>query len=260
MSNQSIKFFFFIVAVLIIGFFFSSELIPIKNFFYKIIAPPAKSINGAVGNVGSFFSDLGSIKNLVKENNRLNQENLELKAQISDLKELEHENSILRQELGFSQGQKNFQLIPADVIGQSPTGFLQTIKIDHGSNDGIKVGQAVISNGFLVGIVEDLGPNYSDISLINNNRSIVPVVLQQSRGTGLLTGGLAGLTVTDIPLDINIIKNEVVVTSGLGNEINSGIPVGYIEKTISSASDIFQKATITSPINFSKLEFVFIVK
>jgi rod shape-determining protein MreC len=100
----------------------------------------------------------------------------------------------------------------------------------------------------------------SEVTLITDYNSLVPVILQDSRGTGLIRGGLGGLVVEDVPLNIAIKPNENLVTSGLGGQIPGGIAVGKAQEVISKSGEIFQKVTIVSPIDFSKLEVLFVVK
>lgn len=260
MSDKNIKFIFFIIALLILGFFFSSELVPIKNFFYQLTNPLSRVITDSSGKVKKFFADIRSIGDLTKENVQLEQENQQLKSKLAQLKEVEHENEILKTELGFSQEQKEYQLIPSEIIARSPTSFLQTLKIDKGSNDGVEKDKAVLSGGFLIGSIQEVGADYSEVFLITNAHSLIAAVLQESRGTGLLRGGLKGLTIEDVPLDTEIKAEELVVTSGLGGDLPAGLPIGTIDKIISSESEIFQRASVKSPVEFAKLEIVFVIK
>ena len=219
-----------------------------------------KAINQSSNSLGSFFSNLGKIKSLLSENNQLVEENNQLKAQVAQMAEIKHENEILKRELGFVQSQSGYELIPAKVVFHSPSSFLQYIKIDKGTKDGVKTGQAVLSNGHLLGVVKEVSNDFAEVNLVTNANSLIPVVLQNSRGTGLLAGGLKGLMAEDIPLDIKIEKNENVVTSGLGGDLPSGIIIGTVQETISGESEIFQRISVKSPIEFGKLEFVFVVK
>ena len=203
---------------------------------------------------------MSHIKDLTKENQNLIKENLELQSQLSLLKEAQHENEILKKEIGFYNTRKDMNILPANIIGRSISGYLRTVTIDRGSKDQIKSGQAIISDGFLVGTVKDVYENSSEITLITDYNSLVPVILQDSRGTGLLRGGLLGLVIEDIPLNIPIKSDEQIVTSGLGGDIPFGIMVGKVNQTISKKGEIFQKVTLNSPIQIYYLEFVFVAR
>jgi len=260
MNSKYIKFIFFIIALLILGFFFSSELRPIKDFFSQVFSPIGKRILTTSNSMGGFFSNLSQISNLASQNSSLEKENNEIKAELVLLKEVQHENEVLKKEIGFTATQKERELIPCKVISASPSSFFQTIRIDKGTKDGVTNGKAVLSGGFLIGTIQEAADNSSQVFLITNSQSLVAVILQESRGSGLLKGGLKGLTVENIPLDTPIKKGEIVITSGLGDGLLSGIAIGTVQDIISSQSEIFQRVNVESPIELGKIEIVFVIK
>lgn len=246
----------------VLGFFLypTGALDPAKDATHILASPFAKIGNVVVGHVSQFFRGILQLGSFAKENQLLIKENLDLQSQITVLKEVQHENEILKSELGLSRTiASNYKISPASIIGRASTGYLKTVVIDRGSKDGVKTGQAVISQGYLVGTIKNVYDNSSEVNLITDYNSIVPVLLQDSRGTGLLRGGLSGLTVEEIPLNVSIRKGEQVVTSGLGGDIPPGISVGKVVEVVSKEGEIFQKVTVASPIQIYFLEFVFIV-
>lgn len=257
-----------IVILAIIGFLIwpTGALKPIKNGFFLTIKPFSIAGNFTVDRVSLFLKNFTHLGQLAKENQQLIKENLALQSQLSLLKEAQHENEILKKEIGFYNASNsltshgNLELLPANIIGRSTTGYLKTIIIDRGTKDQVKAGQAIVSQGYLVGTVKEAMENTSEVTLVTDYDSLVPVILEDSRGTGLLRGGLSGLTVEDIPLNVGIKPGEQVITSGLGGEIPFGIMVGKIGQVVSKKSEIFQKATLDSPIQIFYLEFVFVVR
>lgn len=256
-----------IVILAIIGFLIwpTGALKPIKNGFFVAIKPFSIAGNFTVDRISLFFKNFTHLGQLAKENQQLIKENLALQSQLSVLKEAQHENEILKKEIGFYNennlvNQGNLELLPANIIGRTTTGYLKSIVIDRGTKDQVKTGQAIVSQGYLVGTVTEAMENTSEVRLITDYDSLVPVILEDSRGTGLLRGGLAGLTVEDIPLNVNIKPGEQVITSGLGGEMPFGIMVGKVGEVVSKKSEIFQKVTLDSPIQIFYLEFVFVVR
>lgn len=247
-----------IVAALLVLIIYPLGVLPIKNAVSKIVYPLSNGLTGISDTLTNFFDKIKNIKNLSTANQSLQDENTSLKAQLDVLNELKHENNILREELGFVKSQSGSKLIPVQIVGRSSSGFLQTLKLNKGSVDGIKKDKPVISHGYLIGTISQVGENFSEVFLITNSNSLIPVVLQQGRGTGLLRGGLGGLIVDEIPLDSSIVVGEEVLTSGLGGDLPSAIPIGKVEKIISQESEIFQTVSIFAPINFNKLEVIFI--
>jgi rod shape-determining protein MreC len=230
-----------------------------KDFFWRVASPIGSVLKVSFGGVPKSFSSLIHAKRVFDQNRSLVIENLDLQSELVKLKEVSYENEILKKELNFSKTQNSSSLIPVAIIGRT-SGYLKSMTIDRGEKDGLTIGQAVVSQGFLVGIIAKTSSDNSEVTLVTGYNSLVPVVLQVSRGTGLLRGGLEGLIVEDIPLNITVKEQENVVTSGLGGQIPQGLAIGKVQQVISRPGEIFQKVSIVSPIDFSRLEVLFVVK
>lgn len=248
-----------VLALVIFGGWIKKPLENIVNFF---VIPPAKAANGFSAKTFNLFDVIRSIRTLRAENEKLKNKNMALESEIAGLKEVRYENEILKKELAFSQNeaQEKKSLLPAEIVSRSPNSFLEFLIINRGSDDGVEENQAVISQGYLIGKAVDVTAKTAKVFLINNPTSLIPVVLQESRGTGLLRGGLDGLRVEEVTLDTQVKIGENVITSDLGGELPDGLIIGTVEKIISKSSEIFQKISIISPVEFSRLEMVFVVK
>lgn len=256
---QSKRLFIIFVAILIVGALLS-PLKPVKNFFYTISTPVTSSLNSLFGAIGGFFSDIGSIHTLSQENEKLTEEKNLLEAQVVELKEYKHENEILKKELDFVDNKGDRELIGAKIISKNISPYLQNILIDKGKKDGIVKGQILMSQGYLVGIVSEIFDDYSQADLITSSQTLIPVILQDTRASGLLKSQLDGLYIDDITIDQPIVKDEPVLTSNLSENIPEDVPIGSVEEITKKESQIFQNIKVKSPIEFSKLEFVFVVK
>lgn len=195
----------------------------------------------------------------------LAKENGQLRAQVTDLQsklqadaELEHENTILRQELKLDAGRPD--LVAAQVINRTGAAIPDELTINRGRDDGITPGMPFLASGYLVGQAKDVTPHTATITVVTASSSLVPIVLQTSRATGLLKGGPSGLYVDEVPKNVSIAVGEGVVTSPLGNAISAGLPVGSVSAVDNTASHIFQTVRVSSPIDFSRLEVVFGLK
>lgn len=256
------RFFIVIFIIIVIGLTldFLGPTKIVSSLFVRGSSPILIRVSSTTGKTANFFQIFGVIGDLKNQNQQLSQENLNLKSQLATLAEIKHENEILKSELGFKQSALEATLIPAQIIARPPAGFLKYLSLNRGTDDGVKVGQAVVSQGYLVGRVESVQKYSSQVLLISNVNSLIPVTLQTSRGSGLLQGGLTGLVVRSISADTQIQNDENVITSDLGGFVPVGILVGKFQKTISSESEIFKKISISSPIEFNKLEIVFIIR
>lgn len=233
----------------------SSQLSRIDIMTQPVLAAEVSSTRKTV----NLFTIISTIRDLAKENAELTAKNNDLQAQLAHLNEVSHENDILRQELNFTQESKDTYL-PAQLIGQTSGGTLKDLIVNRGRQDGVHTGQAVVAQGNLIGIVSQVDDRQSTILLLTNPRSTVPVIIQSSRATGILRGGIGGLTLSELLIDATVNLGDVVVTSGLGGDLPSGIVVGKVAAVSSRKGDITKKATINAAIDISKLEMVFIRK
>ncbi|AKM82484.1 MAG: rod shape-determining protein MreC, rod shape-determining protein MreC [Berkelbacteria bacterium GW2011_GWE1_39_12] len=231
----------------------------IRNSFWVMAKPVGLGFRHSVGQAFPFVRQILQIGYVVRQNSNLISENLGLQSQVAKMTEVQYENEILKKELGFLKNTNSTKIVPAAIIGQS-SGYLRSVVIDKGKKNGLTNGDAVISQGVLVGTVSDARDNNSEVTLVTDFNSLIPVVLQDSRGTGLLRGGLQGMMVDEVPLNISIKKGENVVTSGLGGQIPAGILVGKTTEIISKEGEIFQKVAVSSPVDFSRLEVLFVTK
>lgn len=196
--------------------------------------------------------------------------------QIADLtariEQLERENEELREVEGeyqslldlFNRARQSPELrrIVASNIAEDVTSLVQSIVIDKGAEDGVTVGMPVESARGLVGRVYRVTNEASQVALIMDSASAVPVRLSNSRATGILRGGGVGgeMVVDWIDLRYQIEIGEVVFTSGLGGgAYPPDILVGRVIDVNRSEADLFQQAVVQPSVDFDALEILFVV-
>lgn len=232
---------------------------PVTHAFNAAIQPALAAETKTTRKSFNLINLLISIRDVNRENIELRKKNVELESQISQLKEVSHENDVLRQELKFTEQTKD-QYIPAQLIGQTATGVIKDLIINRGSADNLKKGQAVVAQGHLVGVINAVNTHQSTVILLTNPQSLVSIMAQDSRASGVLRGGISGLTATDLLIDADVKVGENIVTSGLGGELPAGILIGQVVEVTSRKGDITKKASVRSPLDLSKLEMVFVRK
>lgn len=221
-----------------------------------IIARPAQIVSESTLKVRSFFQAIKDIQTLRQRVASLETENHALQAELAMSEEAKVVALARERQIITAPEPVQSHAVPARVASRSPSRLADGILVDKGSSVGVANGQAVLSDGFLVGVVHETSAQYSQIQLLSNAALQLPVTLQKSRAQGILHGGLSGLMVSDIPADVSVTPGEVVVTSALGGVIRPGIPVGSVERVLSSTSEVLQQLLLRSPIQFSALEFV----
>ena len=237
---------------------------PLKKTFHYVAKPflsaGAVVSDKLISSPLNFFSGLASVHQLLSENQRLQGRVRQLEAEQAALKEMERENADLKKQLGYLPQNNKKHYLPAYIIGKNPTISPQFLIIDKGSRDGLKIGQSVVSEDILIGYLAEVNLTSSRVSLITNPNSAVPVLMQESRASGLVRGAIGyGLVLEDVTKDSPLKEGENIITSGLGGQYPRGLLVGKLEKVISSPADLFQKASVKMLIEIEKLERVFVI-
>jgi len=230
------------------------------HFLIDLSKTPLRILSGTGKKTDNMLSFIVNISNLKRQNNDLSSKIISLEVDRSRIAELENENKLLKNELGFAEKNKDYNLMPATIVGREPTSFLDYVIVDKGEQDGTKKGMGVISGGVLVGQISEVYANQSKITLITSKDSLILAMLQNSRAKGILRGGIAGLSLEDIAQDVNFDPKEYVVTSGLDGQLKPGILIGTANGIQSSSSDLFKNISVEPIADLSNLELVFIIK
>lgn len=250
-------------AFLLLFFIISIPFIytPLKSIFFFVSKPILQIVSAGSFRVSHFIDAIRTIRRLVNENEQLRKEVQKLNAEIASYKETERENEVLRKQLNFIKEHKDKKFIMANVIARSPGVFIQYLVLDKGKKDGVEDGQVVVSEGFLVGKIVEVNYSSSKVFIITNPTSTVAALTSESRAFGLVKGEVGyGISLLDIPKEAQLKPGEAVVTSGLGGEYPKGIIIGQIEKIEGKPTDLFQRASLKTPIEFSKIEYVLIIE
>jgi len=246
-----------LIAVLALGLT-ERTLGPVRTVVGAVVQPISRPFVGLAQSVRSIGVAVQQIKDLRNRNAQLVTDNTALTAQVAELTSLKSENDALRQALNFETAHRDQSLIASQVIGRSPTSFLDSFTIDKGSDDSVQLRAPVIANGYLVGIVQRVSSRTASVQLITSSNSLVPVVFASSRAQGLLQGGLNGLTVTQVSADAHVANAEPAVTSALGSAVPADLPVGTATTADHNPSSIVQSIHLQSPLHFNQLELVFV--
>lgn len=237
---------------------------PTRNLLKTGINFIGLPIENRLSNSSGFFKKISnafsSISSLKAENEDLANKLRACQIDRSKIVELENENSLLKKQLNYFDQNPGKEMITAKVVAKDPINYFDEITINKGENDGINQGAAVISEGALIGKIEEVSDHQSKVILISSKNSIIQAMLEQSRATGILKGGLSGITLSNIPSEVQFKKGDVVTTSGLGGKIEPGIIIGQVTGERSAESEIFKTLNVEPYANFSNLEVVIVLK
>lgn len=166
---------------------------------------------------------------LQAENSRLRSEARQQSVRTMRYESIVRENAVLR---GLREALPPVadRWMPAEVINVELSTLRQRLLIDKGAQNGVFKGQAVLARGGLLGQVMRVGPWTSEVILITDPEHAVPV---QAVRSGLRTlavgqGTTGALSLPYLPLNSDIQKDDLLITSGLGGVFPEGYAVARV--------------------------------
>ena len=216
----------------------------------------------AIGFVGTLQSGVSAVPNvfeLQSENKYLREKNIELANEVASLKEAKLENIRLSKLLTLKEANV-LGVISASIVNKSLVQTRNTITINAGENDSIKVNMPVVTDDGLVGKIVGVSKNYSIAQILYNKDLRISAKVQRSRVDGIFTyDGVGNLVLTNVPKAADVNPGDLIITSEYSNLFPGGIPLGTVLET-GNLDNLFKKITIKPAVNFNILEEIFVVK
>ncbi|HEY5536353.1 MAG TPA: rod shape-determining protein MreC [Ignavibacteria bacterium] len=213
---------------------------------------------GSFGTLQSGFSAIPNIFEIQKENKFLRENNITLSNEIANLKEAKLENIRLTKLLNLKQ--KNILgIISGRIVNKSLIQTRNTITINIGEADSVKINMPVITDDGLVGKIVSTSKNYSIAQILLNRDLKITVKCQRSRVDGILNfDGFQSLAIMNVPKSADVNQGDIFITSEYSNHFPAGIPIGTVIET-GNLDNLFKKIIIKPAVNFEALEEVFIL-
>lgn len=250
---------FCIVIALLIVLHVLGWVRPIERFVRNIVEPGSRvlyswSVTIAEENFDSPDELADAYKKLKRDltANRIDEVRLAL---------INSENETLREQLSFFEITTSTH-IGANVVGKSIDPLSSTIRIDKGTDQGIQIGDPVIAGpGVLIGQITNADETRATVRLINDKHSrVAATLINHDKSIGLLEGGFGiSVNMTFIPQNELISIGDLVVTSGLSDEIPRGLLIGTIQSVEKEPYRPFQKAAIEPALELDQLLVVSII-
>lgn len=194
------------------------------------------------------------------ENDSLRAENARLKGELEELE-------VLREQVRIEGERPDLSFLDAKVIGRDPNGVQQILIIDRGSNDGLRVGMAVVDPDFYVGQIVEVEANRAKVLLITDPGASVGAVLYDSGGDGIVSGTRnpdGVLVMQHVNKDVKATEQEWIMTSDLSESTTAQIPsnilIGFVigEPRLNAQSDQLE-ITVQPAADFRNLDTVWVV-
>lgn len=232
----------------------------LKAVFQPMQSAVAWFTHNVTGYLGSW-----KLRNTIEiEYNKLRAQNEELflAAMLND--ELEAENERLKNLLGVFDDYKEQNPIMAKVIAKETGNWFQMFEIDKGAKHGVKENMAVVNQSGLIGYVNRVDRDSSEVISIVDSRAGISGIIQSSRGQGVVRGTLgiedeATCRMYYLPIDLVPRPGDKVVTSGIGLPFPKGIEIGEVRESTKYMDENKYYVVVEPNVDFKNIEEVIVL-
>ncbi len=234
----------------------SEVLNPIQEGASKALKP----IRDLFGWFGDTVAAKGQVAELRRERDRLRSEVLQNEVRSADYDRL---SKLLQ--LNGALGLKALGPKTGRVIFQSPTVWYATIRVDKGSDDGVRLLQPVVNEEALIGRVTQVFGSSAQVTLITDAKTKVPARAGRRGEFGIVEPSSAG-NPTDLVMRFTrpgakISVGDRVVTRGTEPEDRQrslypvGLPIGRVTRIADEGTDT-QEIHLRPYADIRSLDFV----
>ena len=209
----------------------------------------------------SFYANFLNREEIISQNQRLKEENLNLKSQMQQIYRLESENKRLYKLINSKPKTENTYLF-ADIVSTSKILNKHQILINRGSRNGIKLGSSIVNADGIVGHVIRDQIFASEVLLISDLEHAIPVEIVRTglRSIAIGTGEFNKLRINTLPTNSNLQKDDIIITSGLGGRYPEGFPVGTITEISREVGSPFLEVEVLPFANLKTINEVWVIQ
>ncbi|MDP2088775.1 MAG: rod shape-determining protein MreC [Flavobacteriaceae bacterium] len=221
----------------------------------------SKFITSSNSVIGGIYTKTNKLKNyflLADENQKLADENTYLRNLLS--KKNSSVDSVIHK-VSDTVYHQEYHYIIAKIINNTYAKRNNYLTINKGLKHGIQKDMGVILPNGVVGVIQDVSPNFATILSLLNENSKINVGVKNNNHFGTLAWN--GKTyeeaqLLDFPRRAMLKIGDTIVTGGKSVLFPEGIPVGVI-KSLNLRNNYYENITVTLLTDMSNLSYVYIV-
>ena len=198
---------------------------------HEVTAPVARATRSAIGSISGIDDAVSAYVGAGSQNRRLRKELAETRRQLVATSSLQEENRQLKALLKLQETDKS-AIANGYLLTSTSTSSKRIALLSIGRNLGVEAGQPVRGADGLIGRVLGSGPSVSQVLLITDIDTIVPVRRARDGLPALAYGrGNGDLDVRTLNIANNPFKpGDILVTSGTGGLYPPNIPVAIVAR------------------------------
>ncbi len=255
-----------VFCVLLIGLtsIHDEWLTPLRTGVGYFLIPIQSGVNRAGSVIYDEIVDYSKLREALEENKEMKEIITQLTEENTALQAEEFELERLRKLYDLDQEYGRYEKIGARVIANDSSNWFQIFRINKGSKDGIKVDMNVVAGGGLVGIVTDVGANYSTVRSIIDDSSRVSGMAMQSGDTCIVAGDLTlfkegRLRITTVMKESDVKDGDKIITSNISSVFLPGILIGYASDITNDSNNITKSGYLIPVAEFDSIQEVLVI-
>ena len=217
------------VVFLIVNFNYKDEQRYLRNYVIDFFSPinivfmiPGNQINNLKGWIHNMI-------NLKEINSDLKTELLEKDKILNEFYQLKVENEELKSLLNLQIPPTTNKVVSRIILDPSDT-HSSRVFIDVGLNENIQINSPVFNENGLLGRVIDVRKKSSEVLMLIDSKSSVPVMTDTTKIKFFVEGGINNLIIKHLPENSIIYENELVISTDVSGYFKQGIIVGKVVK------------------------------
>ncbi len=217
------------------------------------------SANYVTGGVYSWSNNVSTYLSLDEYNERLLEENRQLRNIISNIRD----SIPAEKQLDSTSFEGDYLFRTARVINNNFSKVDNYLTLNRGAESGIQQEFGVITSQGIVGIVDRVNGNYSRVISILNSRSRINAQLNNTNHFGSLVWDGKDPNIVqliDVPRQAPLQKGDTIITGGRSLIFPKGLPVGSIQDFTLDQTQICCTIDIKLFNDMTNIGYVYIIE
>lgn len=253
-----------LLACIIAGATLAGGTSPLTSVIGTVFSPLQKGSAYIAEKFDDFsggFISADSYKDRVAE---LEQQVAEYQSKLVDYEKLQKQVESYEKFLGVKEKNPDFQFAVGTVIGRDAADVFDSFVLNCGTNDGVSVGDPVISGEYLIGYVSETTLTTCTVLSVCDPKVNAAAYEIRTGETGYTETtaklGVEGkLKLTGLSRSTAVAPGGIVCTSGVGGVYPRGLIIGTVTAVEKEEGDISYYAEIQPEIDLSEVQDAFVI-
>lgn len=253
-----------LVCATVLATVVSSSSSPITNAVSFITSPLQNAASYLSDKLDGFSGAFVSSKSYQDKIAELEQQVADYQAQLVDYEKTKKQLESYEEFLDVREENPDYTWVYSTVVGRDSADMFGSFTINKGSNDGIKVNDAVIYSEYLIGVVTEVNPTTAVVrSVFDPSVNIAAYEIRTgelgyvSSTYDMSVDGTCRLSGLDTNTTVS--KGGIVCTSGTGGIFPKDLIIGTITEVNQSETDLSAYAIIEPEINSKDISDCFVI-